>query len=160
MIVPGQRVAVFLDEQASGATVGYYGTVVATRGESAYRVHVPFLARTIEVNPYQLIVAELSDANARVIQSVDALEVRFEAEVEPDNRELKGTFRRRGGPWHYFHFQRTAQPAPSYEFRLSVVPRMAEGALTYSVPESCFLSRGYAVAALLEIIGSKESESR
>jgi hypothetical protein len=155
LLTPGQRVAVFQDEQASGATLGYYGTVVAAHTNGTYRVFVPFYSRTIEVCGADLIAAGPGVLKEGVTQAVDRLEIRFECELLPDNRELKGTFRRKGGPWHFFHFKRSDRMTPSYEFRLRVSPPSAEGALTYSVPKSCYLSRGYAVAALAEFAGTE-----
>ena len=37
ILQPGQRVAVFPDDAASGATIGYYGTVVHAEAESVRR---------------------------------------------------------------------------------------------------------------------------
>jgi hypothetical protein len=152
-LLPGQRVAVFLDEQASGATLGYYGTVVSALDDASYSVYVPFLARTIFVRACDLIAATL-DEEANSTQSVDSLEVRFDPEPQPDNHELRGAFRRKDGPWHAFHFTRTSASTPRYEFRLQVSPRSCEGALIYYVPQTCFLSRGYAIAALAEFAGT------
>jgi hypothetical protein len=93
-ISPGQRVAVFLDEQASGTTLGYYGTVVSIREDACYAVYVPFFSRTILVRECNLIAAALDEA-ANNAQSVDSLEIRFETLPQPDNHELKGAFRRK-----------------------------------------------------------------
>jgi len=56
---PGQRVAVFLDDDASGATLGYYGEFVGIspasslkrrwRSAQIYRVYVPFLQCAVDV---------------------------------------------------------------------------------------------------------------
>jgi hypothetical protein len=159
-ILPGQRVAIFLDEHASGATLGYYGTVVvADYASASYRVFVPFFSRTIEVRECDLISATLDDCAQKVTQSVDSLEVRFESEPRADNHELRGAFRRKGGPWHAFHFKRTASRTPHYEFRLQVSPPSREGVMIYDVPEKCFLSRGYAVGALAEFLGTESVDA-
>ena len=158
LLTPGTRVAVFLDEHASGATLGYYGTVVTAYANSTYRVYVPFYVRTIEVRECDLISAEQGESNEAATQAVDSLEVRFESEPLPDDLELKGTFHRKGRPWHVFHFRRSDRKTPSYEFRLQVSPLAAEGVLIYHVPKTCYLSRGYAVAALAEFVGSEREK--
>jgi hypothetical protein len=64
---PGQRVAVFLDDDASGATLGYYGEFLRISRASLlrrvkwgsteiYRVYVPFLRRIIDVSSDNVFV--------------------------------------------------------------------------------------------------------
>ena len=158
-ISPGQRVAVFLDEQASGTTLGYYGTVVAVQTDASYLVFVPFFSRTIAVRECDLISATLDEGAQKVTQSVDSLQVRFQSEPRTDDHELKGEFRRKDGPWHEFHFKHTANRTSHYEFRLQVSPPSRNGILIYHVPETCFMSRGYVIAALAEFLGTQSVDA-
>jgi hypothetical protein len=173
-ILPGTTVAVFLGDDASAATVGYYGTLrgvcESTMAASDkrpqlwhYRIHVPALGGEITLPSCKFLVLQDSDGEPRLLPPADV--ARLEAAVEPchlkfacpvanDNEELYGRFRfglcNRG----LFHFRKSDQRSPTYRLRLPVRGRHAgRTKLTFEVPAQLVLDQSYVLRTLVMILG-------
>lgn len=160
---PGQIVAVFTDDAASGATLGYFGTVIELNRQSVvarperwhdwkYVVYIPQLNAN-----YLIRAGHLIPTNQ--VQSIDrigpASELQFDREPNADNRVVSGRYRIGGrATWNRFQFVKTDDAFPSFQISMPVSLE-ADGAskLVYLVPEVEVLDRRYVIHGLKQICG-------
>jgi hypothetical protein len=156
-VEPGQRVAVFPLDSASGATIGYYGTLIG-RLENG-----PRNAKTSQVK--RLYRVMVSDWEERVdladilplgpappsIFADDTegplVEVRFEQPPAEENVELRGVYRIRGRKWGHFCFSKNLQMRQPPEDAA-----LAGENVDYAVPVSDRLDATYVLRAFMESI--------
>jgi hypothetical protein len=158
----GQRVAVFLDDHASGATLGYYGTFVGARlGPGltyTYLVSVPFLGRVIAVDSLDVFVCPIeqpaAEEPAQYRPDLAPVMVRFLDPLKSDNDEIKGFYRVGEQDWEHFMFVKTAISHIRYEYTAPVEgPELKEGLLYYEVPRQARLDRQFVIRSLTEFLG-------
>jgi hypothetical protein len=155
------RVAVFLNDAASGATLGYYGTIVGIRGKRmpSYWVHVPALDRVLRVSEADILVLRadklepLSDVASAWCLEYEKWEIEFESPLGPDNDELRGKYRIGGRLKGRFHFLKRNQSYPTYQFAIPAQGNLGKGNLNYCVPAKGVLDRAFVMHALSEILG-------
>jgi hypothetical protein len=163
LLQPGQRVAVFPTDAASGATLGYYGTVVKVFFQTVrahpsdpsrwmYGVYVPAIRDEVELKGGDVVA--LGPAAEEGVE--DGLAVRFETLPGVDNDELQGVFRPLRGDWGYFQFRKRRQPQASYQLRAPVIGpcSIGEGVLVYNVPCEQRLDRCFVLQALAQVMGT------
>ena len=161
LIEPGQRVAVFQEHAASGATIGYHGMVVERRsslglGKAWYRLWVPALNREIERPEDEIFVVPIPSEDTVLSGRSDRplWEIRFEASPDDDSLVLRGVYRKPGKRWDGFEFRKWRRNYPSYWLRKpGAGQRMRQGLITFRVPERTRLTRGYALWSLAEVLG-------
>jgi hypothetical protein len=179
-LAPGRQVAVLPSGEASGATIGYYGTVLSvfygtvranprTPDLWRYRIYVYALKCECEVLGRDLVAfgSSIDDADGNSLalcssasdaerDGVLGLAVRFETTPAEDNEELRGAYRPPEGAWGSFKFKKRPQPFPTYRYRAPVCGRtdIAEGEVSYKVPAVDRLDRAYVVTALAVILGT------
>ena len=166
-LAPGQRVAVFPFDEASGATLGYYGDIIAVSYESMetfprspewwnYLVYVPAVRHEMVVRARDIVAF---GQTARPERAQNVLEVRFDAPAEQDPEELRGVYRHRGGAWGRFEFRKQPQAHPTYQLRMSIwsPTEIRDGVLTYEVPMSHQLDCRYVLATIAEIMGEVDA---
>jgi hypothetical protein len=161
----GQRVAVFLDDAASGATLGYYGQYMGALfpvGKTAQgrpefvRVFVPFLKRALDVDILNVFFCPPENESTVAANPVVPLgTVRFAAPPLGDNDEIKGFFRTCDkDPWSCFHFIKTSRDQIGYEYSAPVKEvGLSEGLLFFEVPRNLLLDRTFVLQWLEKIMG-------
>ncbi len=173
-IFPGSTVVVFLDEGASGATLGYYGTLrgvcSSTMASNAhapdrwyYWIHVPALEQLIAVEARNFLVLRDVDGQpralppeevARLDAAIEPCELKFDCLVAPDNRELFGRYRFGICERGLFHFRKCDQVEPTYRLVLPVEGKHAgRSKLTFQVPGRQVLDRSYVLRMLVAVLG-------
>jgi hypothetical protein len=164
---PGQGVVVFTDDAASGATLGYYGTVVEFDGKSVerhparsdrwkYVVYVPFLNSNCRVRASHLIAT--SDSWPAESAIGPAYELQFERPPDTDSGTLSGRYRLAGSAdWNEFRFSKSDASAPHFQFAMPVsIWCTRPGTLRFFVPCDETLDRDYVLRALGQICGTTE----
>ena len=154
------RVAVFLNDAVSGATLGYYGTLLAvcSRRRRSFSVHVPALGGVIEVPQADLLVVgqdglhPMSAEESAWYLAERRWEVQFDSPIAEDNAELRGTYRVGSREHGKFHFEKRNQPGPTYEFAIPAQASPASGRLLYYVPADRVLNREAVMLALAEVL--------
>src|SRR5262245_40650731 len=129
----GQRCIVFKNDAVSGATLGYYGTVlhIVTRSLRrhpdvpdlwAYRVSVPSLHKHLSVSAQDLYVTgEFDEAAIEDDPAQDnCCEIRFDQAPREDNGEIHGAYRLPGRDWELFSFQKREQSHATFELHMQV----------------------------------------
>jgi hypothetical protein len=163
----GQRVAIFLDDAASGATLGYYGEFVGVpfdapataRGTpERIRVYVPFLQRVLDVDIQNVFFCPHDNEPTPDAAPVSPLGiVRFVVVPLADNDEIKGFFRASNSEhWSFFHFLKTSRVRISYEYSAPVREAcLADGLLFFEVPRALVLDRTFVLKALTDVMGGR-----
>jgi hypothetical protein len=163
VLQPGQRVAVFPYDAASGATIGHYGTVIHAHADSvrqnphwpnAWRYRVSTSAGPMDVEGCDILPLGSVETSFLRKNSWPEYELCFQSPLSTDNDEIQGFCRIAGRYIGYFKFRKEAQRIPSY--RLSLLATRESGmpwAIKYRVPADCRLDRPYVLCALAEILG-------
>jgi hypothetical protein len=174
----GCRVAVFPPGAVSGATLGYYGTVVGRWDRWTYLVSIPALDRVIRVESRDMLVLQSSDEGARLVMS-DATsawqpgewqfeiaadpdpwciaerrwEIEFESPPEADNPVLRGKYRVGSVEKGRFEFMKVNQLVPSYLFRMPASALgSSRGKLKCKVPADQVLDKAYVMKTLATVL--------
>jgi len=172
-IAPGTRVAVFLDEGASGGTLGHYGTLLGVcastmassgnRDRKYYRIHVPALGRVIALESTHFLIIRDTNGESQLLspaeiahldEVIEPCELEFESPVSDDNNELYGHYR--FGLWQrgWFHFRKHEHPQPSYQLGMPIAGKHEGRAmLRYRIPANEILDRGYVLRTLASVLG-------
>jgi len=158
--VPRYRVAVFLNDAASGATLGYFGMLlgVRSRRQHTYSVHIPALDQVVEVHQADLLVVGqdelhlLSEAESAWYLAEQKWEVQFESPLEQDNVEVWGSYRIGTREKGRFVFKKRIQSVPTFRFTIPAQGSPGMGKLQYFVPADCALNRNSVMLALSEIL--------
>ena len=134
-LVPGQRVVVFPYPDASGATLGWYGSVVSGRFPIGYRVL--FNGREIFVPAGDLLATK--EVDDQVAKRFGTVWLRCDRHPGPDQDEIRGYYRREPREWAAFRFCKQTICLPHWEFHLPVrvrhvVTDATAPALHYEVP--------------------------
>ena len=151
----------FLNNAASGATLGYYGTLLGTRGQrmTSYWVYVPALDQVVKVPAANILLIgpdklePISEVESAWQVANQKWEIEFECPLEPDNSELRGTYRIGSQLTGKFHFVKRNQSHPTYQFAIPAQGNVGRGKLKYVVPADCALNREVVMHALSEILG-------
>jgi hypothetical protein len=173
-IPPGTRVAVFLNEAASGAVLGYYGTLLGVSPVTMrfnaniperwqYRIQVPALRETILCKSDTFLVTRNLDGHTELVSAMEVArfeimdtpwELQFACPVHNDNHELYGVYRFGASGRGLFHFRKCDRVQPSYKFRLGSRPYGRNlGRLTFQVPAHEVLSRNYVLREMTAVLG-------
>jgi hypothetical protein len=163
---PRQIVVLFDDTQDSGATLGYYGTVVEVDPNSVakhanqpdrwkYVVYIPFLndnriirgANLFPTDEYDSLNAELGPA----------CEVQFETNAQGASDFIPGRYRMAGhATWTAFEFiQATCHTAEVQLTLPAPYGRSGRGQLTCRVPNDTVLDRTFVLRVLGDICGQQ-----
>jgi hypothetical protein len=173
-IPPGSRVAVFLGDSSSQATIGYHGTLLGicpgVMGRNPrsprswqYYVELPTLGRVIEVAAVDLLVAcdhegrtvmVAADSLVRQEDAFEPREVQFFSPVEDDNEELYGRYRFGMSERGAFYFKKRDQRLPAFQLRLrGQLFHRSRVRIYYDVPSHERLDREFVMNALADVIG-------
>ncbi len=165
---PRQRVVVFPRNDASGATLGYHGTVVRLVSESllkqpflrdswVYRVYVPYLKRAIDFTARDLLALEEWDEIELPVATDEAEpagEICLEQICTDDNGEIRGSYRVYEHRDTHFLFQKCDIDVADYQLQLTTTGDDAGSSqLSYRVPFAQRLDWKYLLCALGEITG-------
>lgn len=161
--MPPYRVVVFLNNAASGATLGYYGTLLErhNRGGGRYRVHVPALDQVVTVCDGDMLVVggdklhQVSDAESEWLLANQKWEVEFASPLEHDNLELWGKYRIGSRLVGKFHFLKRNQACPTYCLAIPAEGNDGKGKLQYFVPADRVLNREVVMLALSDLFDVK-----
>jgi hypothetical protein len=165
---------VFLNDAASGETLGYYGVLLGRSESRWYWVRVPAIGRVIKLSGADILVFQ--DGVLRLIDEVDLdlldspaaaqraaqsgsewrpasqkWVIAFETSPQQDNAELRGEFRVGAEDKGKFEFRKRAQSKATYSFSMPATS-CGRGRLRYFVPADCVLNRDYVMLALAEIL--------
>jgi|GEM_PF-5186911 hypothetical protein len=176
LLQPRQKAIYFPEDCASGATIGYYCTIlglVTASSESnpsrpdlwIYRVALANSTGYLEVPAGCLFGSnEFDSAETKddTEKKTPACEIRFANELCHDNEEIRGIVRLEGREWEPFVFEKWELPYRSYELARPVQGGMTKaGTLIYRVPSSQFLDRYCVLSALIEVFrGASQSPQR
>ncbi len=161
---PRQIVVVFENNSASGATLGYYGTVVEVLPRSVnahpnnparwkYVIHIPFLNDTRVIRGADLIPTD--EMAASDIALGPACEVQFDRDASAGNESLAGRYRlARQTTWTAFEFIRTTCATPEYRLALpAVYGKSGSGRLRCRVPMDAELNQAFVLRVLGDVCG-------
>ena len=161
---PRQIVVVFDDNSGSGATLGYYGTVVEVVRSSVkahadnpdrwkYVVHIPFLNNTCIIRAADLIPTDEYDSLSAELGP--ACEVQFDRNDHAVDDSFSGRYRMAGqAAWTAFQFMRTTCITPEFRLALpAVYGNGGLGGLTCCVPMEAALDRAFVLRVLGDICG-------
>jgi hypothetical protein len=165
---PNERVVVIAEDQGSGATIGYYGTVVRVHTSSMrhypsnpalwkYSVHVENLQDCIDVAATSLFATgEVSDAGlpCENDRSKPVIEIRFHHSLIEDNTEVHGAYRLPQSEWRLFRFRKSEVSRPSYQLSVPIPDELSRvGELEFQIPLWLCLDKSYVFQALSEVHG-------
>jgi hypothetical protein len=166
---PGQRVIVCLNEAASGATLGYYGTVKGIRTPLSfrtrlapehwvYRVWVPFYGGEINARAIDLFATGEIDASWSPEGEQRPLgEVRFDDESACSEQITTGMVRLEERDWCRFVFTCGNRDRDRYELRMPAWARKVRRCeLRYEAAAQAALDRSFVLTALAELLPSFE----
>jgi hypothetical protein len=153
---------VFLDNAVSGATLGYYGTLLehSIHRSGLNRVHLPALGQVVTVAERDILLLGEDQSYDREMDAGWALanqkwEIEFESPLEQDNQELWGTYRIGSSLVGKFYFSKRDQPQPTYQFAIPAQGNSGVGKLQYFTSSAEALNRDVVMLALSEILGVK-----
>jgi hypothetical protein len=161
---PRQIVVLFDDNSGSGATLGYYGTVVEIVRSSIkahadnpdrwkYVVYIPFLNNTCIVRAVDLIPTNEYDSINTELGP--ACEVQFDKNDQAVDDSISGRYRIAGqSAWTEFEFMRTTCITP--ELRLTLPAAYGKGGLgrlACCVPMDAVLDRAFVLRVLGDMCG-------
>jgi hypothetical protein len=161
---PGQRVAVFPHENASGETLGYIGTVFAVRRRTerlppdnpdawTYVVRGPGHA-CIDVTASQLLIASPEEGSTSEGVPFHAWQVRFDGNSKSEYESISGRYSLARRSWASFDFVKHEESIPRYELRLPANPLACETpSLFWYAPADAILDRDYVMRMLSELLG-------
>jgi hypothetical protein len=150
---------VFLNDAASGATLGYYGTALENLSQrpASCSVYVPALDRVLKVSRSEILVigsdksVPLSDAEKTWLAN-QQLQIEFDSPIDSDNREIHGKYRIGSRLKGRFHFLKRNQLHPTYRLAIPSQGDMRKGKIEYFVPAERVLNREAVMSALAEIL--------
>jgi hypothetical protein len=161
---PRQIVVVFDNNASSGATLGYYGTVVEVVRRSVqahadrpdrwkYVVHIPFLNNTCVIRAADLIPTDEFDSGSTELGP--ACEVHFDVDEQAKDDSLSGRYRMAGqAAWTAFEFLKTTCITPAFRLTLpALYGKGGLGRLTCCVPMETALDRAFVLRVLGNICG-------
>lgn len=161
---PRQIVVVFENNSASGATLGYYGTVVEVLSRSVnahpnnparwkYVIHIPFLNGTRVLRGADLIPTD--DTAASDIALGPACEVQFDSDDSADHDALSGRYRlAKQTGWTAFKFSRSTCATPTFRLELPVAHgNSGSGRLRCHVPMDVALNKAFVLRVLSDVCG-------
>lgn len=149
----------FLNDAASGATLGYYGILLGGQGRrlSSCSVYVPALDRVLNVPESDMLVigpdesAWISEVESAWLADQE-MEIQFESPLSADNREIFGKYRIGSRLKGKFHFLKRNQPRPTFRLAIPSQGDMRKGKIEYFVPTDHVLNREAVMSALAEIL--------
>jgi hypothetical protein len=152
-LLPGQHVAVFPREDASGATLGYFGTIVALRRRTfTIPPHDPdawiYSVVTHPIGRYDVTASQF------LVDLVGGWEVEFDRNRGDESAAITGRYCVGRRNWAGFRFERGAVPVSRYELRLPAIPVTCQTpSLFYEVPLAVELNRDFVRRTLEELFG-------
>ena len=163
---PGQSVIVCLDDPESGATLGYYGTIIRIFGKSKtqfpnqpqhwyYRVEVPYLNKKIDV-PARMLLSTENLGRSEFKDERDQ-KICFDKRPDQDNDEISGSYRLSSGSITYFMFRKSDMPVATYKLDMQIHANHPETLLLYHVPKNATLNSEYVRLAIRELLGIRSS---
>lgn len=149
-LVPGQRVVVFRYPDASGATLGWYGSVVSGRYPVGYRVLVG--GREMFFRPEDMLAFD--EVDETLSQDVRTVWIHLRGQPGDDQDEIRGHYCCYRGDWAEFRFVKHNRVIPRWELRLPARPA-AHGApaLHYDVPCAWRLDLPLVMRCIKRILG-------
>ncbi|HZN32483.1 MAG TPA: hypothetical protein VFB80_01645 [Pirellulaceae bacterium] len=164
--MPRYRVAVFPNNAASGATIGYYGTMlgICSTRRCSYWVYLPALDDIIEVRGIDLLVVgpsalePISEAEQEWLISERRWDVTFYTPIAEDNAELCGSYRIGTRERGTFKFQKRDQSAPTWQFTIPTYASPCRAHLRYLIPARHALNRDTVMAALAAVLDVEPPE--
>ncbi len=168
-----ERVVVVAEDPASGATIGYYGTVIRLHTSSlrlhpssperwTYSVFVQRLQDCIDVVATSLFATGQMSNNlcSEVDASDHVMEIRFHSSLVWDNTEIDGAYRLLDAEWRLFSFRKCEIARPSFRLAVPVPDESSRAAeLEYSVPMAHQLNEHFVFRAIAEMHGIIQTES-
>jgi hypothetical protein len=161
---PRQVVVVFENNSASGATLGYYGTVVEVLPSSVnahpddparwkYVIHIPFLNGTRVLRGVDLIPTDESVATD--LNLGPACEVQFDDHASASRVALSGRYRLANQTgWTVFQFSRSTCATPTFRLALPAPHgKSGSGRLTCRVPMDLELNQAFVLRVLGDVCG-------
>lgn len=159
----GQRVAVFPYADVSGATIGYYGTLLSVVAESVHRnpdcpdawqYRVDAAGCVLKVAGCDILPLGPLPAHGNDHGFEPLLQLHFAAPPLSDNAELIGMYRFGRIDWGHFSFRKQPQESPTYRLRISAtldpaVPSILECA----IPSEWRLDEGFVRESFVAILG-------
>jgi hypothetical protein len=161
---PRQVVVVFDNNSASGATLGYYGTVVEVVSSSVnahasnparwkYVINIPFLNDTRVIRGADLIPTD--ETAAPDIALGPACEVQFDSDASAGHDALSGRYRlAKQTGWTVFRFKRSTCRTPGYRLAIPAAHgNSGSGRLTCYVPMDAELNQAFVLRVLGDVCG-------
>ncbi len=161
---PRQVVVVFDNNSASGATLGYYGTVVEVLPRSVnahpnnparweYVIHMPFLNGTRVLRGADLIPTDETAASDMALGP--ACEVQFDSDESAGHDALSGRYRlAKQTGWTVFNFSRSTCATPTFRLALPAAHgKSGSGRLTCRVPMDTELNQAFVLRVLGDVCG-------
>jgi len=170
-IGPGCRVAVLPSDAASGATIGYYGTIVGVCRTASFPigqpacfwVDVPALHGVVHVRAVDLLVITECEGEERLVSAADEVlvqdammpcRIEFRSPVEQDNNELWGEYYVGSAARGTFRFMKSGGLCNRYQLSIPAEPgRPPIGRLRYTVSQSRLLDRHFVQEAIPQVLG-------
>jgi hypothetical protein len=165
---PGSRVAIFPRNDASGETIGFFGTVIGARRifnslSEANPAAWVYWVRGPDAGEWQIVRAsqillDLPDDEHLADGPTDARwRVEFDEESAQEGERISGKYRLARRGWARFEFVKGAVDVPQYELRLPANALACETpSLVWRVPEGTILDCRYVMQALSELLGPGE----
>jgi hypothetical protein len=163
---PGSRVAVFPRNDASGETLGFFGTIVSARRifdslPQASPAAWIYLVSGPDVGEWQIarasqILLDVPDDEHVADGPTDVdWQVRFDDELGQEGGRISGKYRLARRCWARFEFVTCDDDVPRYELRLPANALACETpTLRWFAPANATLDREYVRRALAEVFGS------
>lgn len=130
-LVPGQRVIVFPYPNASGGTLGWYGSVISGSYPFGYRVLAD--GRDMFFPPEDVLAFD--EVDEELSEAVRTVWIHLRGQPGDDQDEIRGHYCRYGRDWAEFRFVKHDRVIPRWELRLAARPAAdAAPSLYYHVP--------------------------
>jgi hypothetical protein len=170
---PHERVVVIAEDPTSGATIGYYGTIVRLHTSSlrlnpgspaqwTYSVFVQRLQKCVDVVATSLFATgQISnvDIPAEIDESNLVVEIRFHHSLVQGNPEVHGAYRLPEAEWRLFSFRKSEVARASFRLAVPVPDESSRAAeLEFSVPFEHELDKHYVFRAIAEVHSIVQAE--
>lgn len=162
----GRRVVVFTTDRASGATLGYYGTIVGglareqlsdgSYSDFHYLVRVGSSVRRVAGDD----LLPTNDFDATIADQRRNLEIRYESEPQELNQQIQGSFTIGSNDVGYFRFRKAPQPLLTYQLHIpTAFSRSGATILDVSVPDHEVLDKTLVLEVLTDVLVGKAPTS-
>lgn len=167
---PRERVVIFKDDPSSGATLGYYGTVLDIHTSSiqrhpdspehwSYTVLIYGSGDRVDVVAGDLFAPGMMNFDHLPPDSdtsKPAFEIRVHGEIGKLCKEIRGAYRFLDREWRLFTFRKRDSQCPAYKLTFPLPgqgPRVAN--LEYSVPYDVNLDQSFIFQAIADLTGTE-----